>query len=90
MAVQKATGMPLWAATSATLLKGIRIPKLVKRLVIWTDRDDAGRKAAKEAAGRLSAAGLPVAIHLPQGLPDGSDRLDVLQKQGIEGFPERF
>lgn len=58
--------------------------------MIWADRDDAGRKAAKEAAQRLEVAGLPVALHYPQGLPGGSDWLDVLQKQGVDGFPGRF
>ena len=90
IAVQKATGMPVWAATSGALVRAIRIPRRVKRLVIWADRDKAGRKAAMKAAERLEAAGLPVAVHYPQGLPAGSDWLDVLQNQGVDGFPGRF
>lgn len=87
VAVQKATGMPVWATTSATLLTSVVLPPGVRRVVIWADRDVAGRDAAQAAAERFRAEGRAVEIRFPK-LARKSDWNDVLRIQGVDGFPE--
>lgn len=95
VAVNKATGMPVWATTSATLLRSAVLPPGVRHVVIWADRDPrprpdrepAGREAARAAAARFREEGRTVEIRYPRFGPK-SDWNDVLCKQGVDGFPE--
>ena len=90
IAVQVATGMPVWATTSGALLQSARIPPAVQGVVIWADKDPGGRDAANVAAERLRADGRKVEIRYPRDLPLKSDWNDVLRKRGVNGFPERY
>ena len=89
IAVQKVTGMPVWATTSATLLRSVRLPEGITRVVIWADRDPAGRDAARTATERFREEGRSVEVRYPQ-LTGKVDWNDVLCKQGVEGFPECY
>lgn len=99
LAVFIATGMPIWACISTSLLKQVVVPSNVELVVIWADLDKVNKKTGKrpgeEAAtvlkNRLEAEGRKVQILIPPGDvgPDdkGIDWLDVLINYGKEGFP---
>ncbi|MFZ0790771.1 MAG: toprim domain-containing protein, partial [Chromatiaceae bacterium] len=79
LAVRQRTGMPVWAALSATLLERWEPPADVRLVVIWADldRSGAGAAAANRLRDRLLAQGLQVALHLPAGpIPEGQKGLD--------------
>jgi len=79
LAVRQRTGMPVWAAVSATLLACWEPPAGVRLVVIWADLDvsGAGETAASGLCDRLLARGLQVAIHLPPApIPHGQKGLD--------------
>ena len=90
IAVQVATGMPAWATTSGALLQSAWVPSFTEGVVIWADKDRAGRDAANTAAERLRADGRKVEIRYPQDLPLKADWNDVLREHGVNGFPERY
>lgn len=90
IAVRMATGMPVWATTSGALLQGAWIPAGIEGVVIWADKDPAGRKAAGAAAARMRADGRKVEIRYPKLAQLKSDWNDVLLKSGVDGFPERY
>ena len=93
LAVRAATGLPAWAAVSATLMESLEVPEGVHEVHIFADKDEngRGRRAAEVLAKRLRRAGIEGAIHLPTGrVPEGSkgiDWLDVYVKHGASGFP---
>ena len=93
LAVRAATGFPVWAAISATLMESLEVPAGVREVHIYADKDENGRglKAAERLFGRLRRAGLEAKIHLPTGgVPPGSkgiDWLDVYVRQGSGVFP---
>lgn len=93
LAVRAATGLPAWAAVSATLMESLEVPEGVREVHIYADKDGNGRgfKAAQVLAKRLARAGIRGAIHVPTGkVPAGSkgiDWLDVYAKHGAGGFP---
>ena len=89
IAVQKATGMAVWATTSATLLRSVQLPEGIRCVVIWADRDSAGRDAARIATARFREEGRSVEVRYPQ-LTGKVDWNDVLCKQGVDGFPECY
>jgi putative DNA primase/helicase len=68
-------GCPGLAALNAGNLPKVSPPIKVKEIVIAADDDEAGRKAAEDAARRLTGAGHRVRIALP---PDGGDWNDAL------------
>lgn len=87
IAVHLMTGMPVWACTSAPLMKSVVIPETVKEVFIFADNDPAdekGHRAGIEAANvlkeRLIIEGKKVQVILPK--VEGEDFLDVyLQKK---------
>lgn len=93
LAVQFATGMPVWSTVSAPLLEQFQPPPGVRQVVIWTDRDrsGAGQAAARALCKRLWAQDIHVRIELPDmPIPDDAksvDWNDVWQVQGRVGFP---
>lgn len=96
LAVHAVTRMPTWACVSAVLMEQVEVPKHVKRVVIWADRDvsERGLQAASKLAERLEAQGIVVEVHLPYcSIPQGEkgiDWLDVMLKQGMNGFPAHW
>lgn len=96
LAVHAISRMPVWSCVTAGLMERVDIPDSVKHVVIWADRDrsERGLQAAESLAERLEKEGKTVEICLPQGpVPDnakGVDWLDVMNTQGINGFPARW
>ncbi|EIC23936.1 DUF7146 domain-containing protein [Thiorhodovibrio frisius] len=66
LAVRAMTGMPVWAALSATLLERFAPPLGLRRLVVWADKDRSGvgEQVARALQRRLSAS-VEVRIRLP-------------------------
>lgn len=69
----------IWAALSASGLRGLRLPDLPGRLIVASDGDAPGRAAAHAVAERASALGWAVSL-LPA--PDGRDWNDILNLKG--------
>ena len=69
----------VWAALSTSGLKSLRLPDQPHKLIIASDGDDAGRKAANELAERATALGWNVWL---LSAPDDEDWNDVLQSGG--------
>ena len=96
LAVRTVTHMPIWSCISAKLLELVQIPESVEKVVIWADSDvsETGQKSAAILADRLIALGKVVEIALPSlAIPRGEkgvDWLDVVEKQGSDGFPENW
>jgi len=77
--VHCATAMPVWAATSATLLAALVLPAALREVHLWADRDrgGTGERAARALERRLRAEGRAVRIHLPTGrIPAGASGID--------------
>lgn len=96
LAVRAATGLPAWAAVSATLMESLEVPAVVREVHVFADKDENGRglRAAEVLAKRLRRAGLEAHVHLPTGrVPSGSkgiDWLDVYVSEGAAAFPSVF
>ena len=86
LATMQATGLPGWAALSTSGLVALRLPAIVRTLIILADNDEsgAGERAAYAAADRWLAEGRRVRIVMP---PErGTDMADVLMASGfVEG-----
>lgn len=57
--------LPVWGVLGAARFKSVAIPKHVRRLTIFADGDDVGRKAAIEASDYWELAGLRCEIAIP-------------------------
>ena len=68
LSVLEATGLPVWAALSASYFMGLVLPALplAAEVVIAADHDDAGIGAAEKAAALWSAQGRKVSITYPR------------------------
>lgn len=75
LAFQQATGIPTWAAVSASNLPNVVIPGDVRELVLANDGDTAGREAARLTAERWTREGLHVRIADPGDDLDHNDLL---------------
>ncbi len=92
LAVQEATGIPVWAALSTSGLKAVKLPIGVKTVHIFADRDPEnpktgkrpGEDAAYQLAERLIGEGRTVYVHIPGKPGDKLDWLDVLVTDGPE------
>ena len=86
LAAMTATAQPAWAALSTSGLVALRLPAIVRTLIILADNDEsgAGERAAYAAADRWLAEGRRVRIVMP---PErGTDMADVLMASGfVEG-----
>lgn len=69
----------LWAALSTSGMRGLRLPKHARRLIIATDGDAPGRSAGIDLAHRAHAFGWQVSI---LSAPDGYDFNDILTMKG--------
>lgn len=91
-----ATGLPVAACGSNTLMKSVIVPADTRRVIILLDPDDAGRKAASELAQRLYSNRIDVLIAVPHvnissGPPDKQpDFNDVFKAHGSEGTREQI
>jgi putative DNA primase/helicase len=70
------TDIPTWSALSASGIQNLILPTLVEEVVIATDPDITGIRAAREAARRWLAEGRRVSIARP---PAGCDFNDLLR-----------
>lgn len=89
LAVHAITRVPTWSCVNATLMELLEVPESVHTVVIWADKDPNGRGklAADMLADRMEAKKKSVMIFLPQTEESSADWLDVLNTQGINGFP---
>ncbi|MTJ93955.1 MAG: hypothetical protein F8N36_14020 [Desulfovibrio sp.] len=85
VAVRLGSGMPCWATWSSSVMPAFPVPKGLRHLFIWADRDTAGLKNAIKLKERLAVENpmLSVTILLP---PQGMDWNDVYEKLGTAGF----
>jgi putative DNA primase/helicase len=82
MAAMQATGQSAWAALSTAGLVALKLPQIVRRVIVLADHDvsGAGERAARAAAARWLAEGREVLLALPPEL--GTDMADVLAGRG--------
>jgi len=92
LAVQQATGIPTWAATTGALLSKMIIPEHVKTVHIFADLDEngAGKKYATQLANRLGKSNIEATVLMPpieiKTDEKGADWLDVLNQEGKKPF----
>ncbi len=80
LSAMQATGLPAWAALSASRLPLVSIPECVTELIILADHDDAGKSAAALTGRRWVSKGKRVRIALPPA--PGGDFNDLLRGEG--------
>jgi len=87
LSVMLATGLPTWAALSASGIRALELPPLplAAEVTIAADSDAVGEQAAREAAKRWTREGRVVSIAVP---PDGKDFNDILRDHGLERVRE--
>jgi len=86
LAAMRATGQPAWAALSTSGIMALRLPPMVRQVIIIADHDrsGAGERAARTAAQQWYAEGRRVQIYIsPHVGEDAADRL--LATAGEEG-----
>jgi hypothetical protein len=65
LSVQQATGVPAWAALSASNLPHVQLPTSIREVIICADADPRGEKAAQIAALRFMREGRRATIARP-------------------------
>jgi len=70
-------GLPVWASLGASRMHRVRVPDLVRRVVIFADNDVAGRKAAERTAQVHRDLGRTVELRLPAHGIDFNDELNA-------------
>ena len=78
LSVQQETGIPTWAALSAPGMTALILPPDIRDVTLAPDGDEAGERAAREAAKRFVREGRRVHIARP---PHGADFNDVLSSE---------
>ncbi|MFB8831987.1 toprim domain-containing protein [Azotobacter sp. CWF10] len=92
LAVETATGLPVWPLVNAYLLEHFMPPPAISAVRIWADKDrkEGGQKAALALKKRLWEMGIKAQILLPWlPIPEGAkgvDWNDVLLERGPFGF----
>lgn len=81
LSAMQATGFPGWATLGTSGMRALHLPEFVREVVILADADDAGEKAASDAAARWVREGRCVRIARP---PKGTDFNDIL----VNGIPQ--
>ena len=78
MTIFQETGISVWAATGASAMRSIVLPALpmAAEVVVCTDPDPVGQRAAAAAAKRWISEGRSVRVAVP---PNGMDFNDVLR-----------
>ena len=73
-------GLPAWAAVSAgNMARHLYLPACVRKIIIASDNDPPGQRAADDAAARWAAEGRHVEIAVPK--PAGTDFNDLLMRE---------
>ncbi len=75
LSILQATGIPTWAALSATNMASVILPPDIRNVILGPDGDEAGALGTQEAAKRLVREGREVRIARP---PLGQDFNDLL------------
>jgi putative DNA primase/helicase len=75
VAASMGSGVPTWSTYSGGGLASFAWPKGVRKLIVFGDADDAGRKAATALRDRATTHGLACSILYPS--TEGQDWLDV-------------
>jgi hypothetical protein len=70
----------VWAALSTSGMRGLRLPETISELIIASDGDAEGRKAAHTLAVKADALGWKVSSLTA---PEGQDWNDVLNEGGV-------
>jgi putative DNA primase/helicase len=78
LSVMQATGIPTWATLGTSSLAQVKLPNCVREIIIAADADQAGERAAQQAAQRFLRDGRRVLIARPDR--EGSDFNDYLTK----------
>jgi len=68
-------GLPVWASLGASRMNRVRLPDIVRKVVIFADNDIAGREAAERTAQVHRDLGRIVEIRLPATGTDFNDEL---------------
>ncbi len=68
-------GLPVWASLGASRMHRVRLPDIVRKVVIFADNDIAGREAAERTAQVHRDLGRIVEIRLPATGTDFNDEL---------------
>ncbi len=77
LSVLQATGKPVWACLGTSGLRAVFLPPEVKTVIIAADADEAGEKAAQDAARRFYLEGREVKIARPPARMDWNDVLQL-------------
>ena len=75
LAAMQATGLPAWAALSASGLTSLELPDTVRDIIMLADADEAGEAAAQTCARRWIKQGRRVRIARPPTNQDFNDLL---------------
>jgi len=92
LAAMQATGMPVWAAVSSSMMPSLEVPDGVEMVCVWADLDrrGVGQDAARALERRLRERKVHVWTLVPSGddVPgeDNVDWLDMLQHRGPDAF----
>jgi putative DNA primase/helicase len=88
LAAMQATAQPAWAALSTSGLVALRLPPMVRTVIICADNDanGAGERAARTAAQRWLGEGRRVRIAMPP--EPGTDFADVLAERRCSRIAE--
>ena len=78
LSVLQATGIPTWAALSATNMVNVILAPDIRDVILGPDGDEAGEKGARQAAKRFVREGRQVRIARP---PFGEDFNDMLRSE---------
>ena len=78
LSVHQATGIPAWAALGTANLGLVELPEITREVIIAADADEAGERAAQQAAQRFLRGGRRVLVARPDR--EGSDFNDYLTK----------
>ena len=78
LSILQATGIPTWAALSATNMAAVILPPGIRDVILGPDGDEAGATGARQAARRFVDEGRTVRI---APAPDGQDFNDMLRTE---------
>ncbi len=78
LSVLQATGIPTWAALSATNMVNVILPPGIRDVILAPDGDEAGEMGAQQAARRFVQEGR--AVRIVPG-PEGQDFNDMLRSE---------
>lgn len=76
LSVLQATSLDVWAVLGTSGLRSVRVPDVVRRVIIFADRDWPGLSAASAARRRLTETGRQVQIVVPR-MGDFNDVLNL-------------